>query len=173
MCASRRAACARARIRSIHGRGVRRDRGRRVHAAASRDGFARGGRGRLRRGLDQDGLRNQSRRLTLTDVANPAREPLPGGYKTHQPHGLCGIYPADGADYETSRKRSRSSRSTTPLSLRAGNLAGARLRLPLRLPRAFTHGDHQEGSSASSTSTCHDRAERHLQDRRSNGAELT
>ncbi|HOS18236.1 MAG TPA: translation elongation factor 4, partial [Clostridia bacterium] len=36
---------------------------------------------------------------TLTDVANPAREPLPG-YKHINPMVFCGIYPADGADYE-------------------------------------------------------------------------
>ncbi len=35
---------------------------------------------------------------TLTDVANPARAPLPG-YKHINPMVFCGIYPADGADY--------------------------------------------------------------------------
>ncbi len=36
---------------------------------------------------------------TLTDAANPAQEALPG-YKHVQPMVFCGIYPADGADYE-------------------------------------------------------------------------
>jgi GTP-binding protein LepA len=36
---------------------------------------------------------------TLTDVSNPAAEPLPG-YKHINPMVFCGIYPADGADYE-------------------------------------------------------------------------
>ena len=36
---------------------------------------------------------------TVTDAANPASEPLPG-YKEIQPVVFCGIYPADGADYD-------------------------------------------------------------------------
>ena len=36
---------------------------------------------------------------TVTDAAYPAAEPLPG-YREVQPVVFCGIYPADGADYE-------------------------------------------------------------------------
>ena len=36
---------------------------------------------------------------TVTTVANSAKEPLPG-YKKVNPMVYCGIYPADGADYE-------------------------------------------------------------------------
>ena len=36
---------------------------------------------------------------TITDAAHPAAEPLPG-YKQAQSMVFCGIYPADGADYE-------------------------------------------------------------------------
>ena len=36
---------------------------------------------------------------TITDASNPAKEALPG-YKQVQPMVFCGIYPADGADYE-------------------------------------------------------------------------
>ena len=36
---------------------------------------------------------------TVTDAAYPATEPLPG-YREVQPVVFCGIYPADGADYE-------------------------------------------------------------------------
>ena len=39
---------------------------------------------------------------TITDVENPAKEPLPG-YKQANPMVFCGIYPADGADYESLR----------------------------------------------------------------------
>ena len=39
---------------------------------------------------------------TITLAANPAKEPLPG-YKPVLPMVYCGIYPADGADYETLR----------------------------------------------------------------------
>ena len=35
---------------------------------------------------------------TITDAANPAKEPLPG-YRHVTPMVYCGIYPADGADY--------------------------------------------------------------------------
>lgn len=39
---------------------------------------------------------------TITDANAPADEPLPG-YKQANPMGFCGIYPADGADYENLR----------------------------------------------------------------------
>ncbi len=39
---------------------------------------------------------------TITNASNPAAEPLPG-YKKVLPMVYCGIYPADGADYEDLR----------------------------------------------------------------------
>ena len=39
---------------------------------------------------------------TITDANNPAKEALPG-YKQVNPMVFCGIYPADGADYENLR----------------------------------------------------------------------
>ncbi|MBQ6803860.1 MAG: translation elongation factor 4, partial [Clostridia bacterium] len=39
---------------------------------------------------------------TITDAAYPSAEPLPG-YKDVQPVVFCGIYPADGADYDNLR----------------------------------------------------------------------
>ena len=39
---------------------------------------------------------------TVTDADNPCKEPLPG-YKHANPMVFCGIYPADGADYENLR----------------------------------------------------------------------
>jgi len=39
---------------------------------------------------------------TITGAGRPAAEPLPG-YKAIQPMVYCGIYPADGADYENLR----------------------------------------------------------------------
>ena len=39
---------------------------------------------------------------TITDAENPAKEALPG-YKHANPMVFCGVYPADGADYEALR----------------------------------------------------------------------
>jgi GTP-binding protein LepA len=39
---------------------------------------------------------------TITTAQNPAKEPLPG-YRKVNPMVFCGIYPADGADYENLR----------------------------------------------------------------------
>jgi len=39
---------------------------------------------------------------TITDASNPADQPLPG-YKKVTPMVFCGMYPADGADYEDLR----------------------------------------------------------------------
>ena len=39
---------------------------------------------------------------TVTDAANPCKEPLPG-YKKVQPMVYCGLYPADGAKYQDLR----------------------------------------------------------------------
>ena len=40
---------------------------------------------------------------TVTNAANPAAEPLPG-YRKVNPMVFCGVYPADGADYENLRE---------------------------------------------------------------------
>ena len=40
---------------------------------------------------------------TITKPENPASEPLPG-YRKAQPMVYCGVYPADGAEYETLRE---------------------------------------------------------------------
>ncbi|MDN5331002.1 MAG: GTP-binding protein LepA [Tepidanaerobacteraceae bacterium] len=40
---------------------------------------------------------------TITDAENPAKEPLPG-YKKAVPMVFCGVYPADGEDYEKLRE---------------------------------------------------------------------
>ncbi|NLO85865.1 MAG: elongation factor 4 [Clostridiales bacterium] len=39
---------------------------------------------------------------TITDAANPSTEPLPG-YRKVTPMVFCGVYPADGADFENLR----------------------------------------------------------------------
>ncbi len=40
---------------------------------------------------------------TITDVENPAKEPLPG-YKKAVPMVFCGMYPAEGEDYDSLRE---------------------------------------------------------------------
>ena len=74
---------------------------------------------------------------TITLADRPAEAPVPG-FKEVQPMVFCGLYPTDAADYETLK----TALEKLQLLLRAGNLAGAGIRLPLRLPRAAAHGNH-------------------------------
>ena len=52
---------------------------------------------------------------TITHADRPAEEPLPG-YKSITPMVYCGIYPADGAEYEDLRDALENSSSMMPLS---------------------------------------------------------
>ena len=92
---------------------------------------------------------------TLTDERKPAPEPLPG-FKEIKPMVFAGLYPVDADQYAELRDALEKLRLNDSLVLlRARDLDGARLRLPLRLPRACcTWRSCRSASSASSTSSC-------------------
>ena len=91
---------------------------------------------------------------TITDDRKPVTEMLPG-FKPAIPVVFCGLFPVDADDFETLRAAMGKLRlNDASFSYRDGNLRRARLRLPLRLPRAAASGDHPGAAvAASSTST--------------------
>jgi hypothetical protein len=129
------------RIRMMGPTHLRRRPRRRVHAQDDRRRRARPRRDRLHHRRDQGGGR---RRVgdTITDERKPTAEPLPG-FKPAQPVVFCGLFPVDAADFEDLRAAMGKLRSTTPASpIEMETSRGARLRLPLRLPRPAASGDH-------------------------------
>ena len=82
---------------------------------------------------------------TITLDARPASEPLPG-FKKMQPRVFAGLFPVKSEDYENVPRRAGEAQAQRlGAALRAGSLDRARLRLPLRLPRAAAHG-HRAGA---------------------------
>ena len=85
---------------------------------------------------------------TLTSRARPAAEPLPG-YKDVKPMVFAGLFPTDSDQYPELRDALERLKLNDALALlRAGDLAGARVRLPLRLPRPAAHGDRPRAARA-------------------------
>ncbi len=81
------------------GREIRRDGGRRAQPRLRADGgTARGRVGYIAASIKD--LHDTRVGDTITDDANPAAEILPG-YRQVNPMVFCGIYPADGANYES------------------------------------------------------------------------
>ena len=77
---------------------------------------------------------------------------------------FSGLYPDRSDDYEDLREALEKLKlNDAALCYEPETSTGARLRLPLRLPRPAAHGDHPaSGWSASTSSTCRDRAQRRL-----------
>ena len=100
---------------------------------------------------------------TLTSERNPAAEPLPG-YKDVKPMVFAGLFPTDSDEYPELRDAlERLKLNDARALLRARDLAGARLRLPLRLPRPAAHGDRARAARARvRPRPDRDRAERRL-----------
>ena len=132
---------------------------------------ARPGRGRLRRREHQERPRHEDRRhgdprrqrAGRTAPHGPATEPLPG-FKDVKPMVFAGIFPTDCAEYPQPARRAReAAHERRGVQLRARHVGGARLRLPLRLPRAAPHGDHPGAARARvQPRPHHDGAERRL-----------
>ena len=85
---------------------------------------------------------------TITSERKGATEAL-GGYRDPKPMVFSGLYPIDGSDYPRAARRARQAQAQRcGPRLRAGDVAGARLRLPLRLPRPAAHGDRARTARA-------------------------
>ena len=109
-------------------------------------GMARG-RGRLRDHRDQ-GRRPAAGRRHADLQEEPAAEPLPG-YREVKPVVFCGLFPIDTDRYEDLRDAlDRLALNDAALSLRARDLAGAGVRLSLRLPRPAAHGHRPRAAGA-------------------------
>ena len=62
---------------------------------------------------------------------------------------FAGLYPVEGHQYRRAARRAREAAAQRRVVLlRAGDLGGARLRLPLRLPRPAAHGDRPGAARA-------------------------
>ena len=100
---------------------------------------------------------------TVTDEKNPTAQPLPG-FKPAQPVVFCGLFPVDAAQFEDLREAmARLRLNDASFTYETEILGGARLRLPLRLPRPVASGDHHRAARARVQSRSHHhRAQRHL-----------
>jgi GTP-binding protein LepA len=71
------------------------------------------------------------------------------GFKEIKSQVFAGLYPVESNQYDSLRDVAGEAEAQRRLAaLRAGSLAGARLRLPLRLPRPAAHGDRPGTSRA-------------------------
>ena len=120
---------------------------------------ARSRRSRRRRGrlLLRRHQGHRSRRKigdTITDASRPTAAAFPG-FKEVKPMVFAGLFPVDRRRLRgPARRRGEAAAERRLLLLRAGELGRARLRVPLRLPRACsTWRSSRSGWSASSTSS--------------------
>ena len=100
---------------------------------------------------------------TITEAARPTPEPFPG-FKDQQTDGLRRFVPGRRQRVSgAARRAGEAAAERCVVLLRAGDVGGARLRLPVRLPRAAPHGDRPGASRARVRhGPRHDRARRSL-----------
>lgn len=95
-------------------------------------------------------------------AAATATEALPG-FKEIQPQVFAGLYPTEASEYDSLRDALETQAQRFVAALRARSEPGARLRLPLRLPRPAAHGDRAGAAGARvRPGSDHDRAQRGL-----------
>ena len=123
-----------------------RDAPRRAASACSRPSrcaprAAVGRRGGLRHRRHQGSARRAASATPSPSRAKPASEPLPG-FKEMQPQVFAGLFPVEANEYDALRDAlEKLQAQRRRAALRAGGVAGAGLRLPLRLPRHAAHGN--------------------------------
>ena len=78
---------------------------------------------------------------TITKLTARRPKPLPG-FKEIKPQVFAGLYPVESNQYDSLRESLEKLKlNDASLAIRAGSLAGAWFRLPLRLPRSVAHGN--------------------------------
>ncbi len=129
------------------GRQLRGRAARRLHPQAAAGRLARRGRGRLRGGRDQEGLGRRDR--GHADRREEAGRRAAAGLQGDQADGVRRALPGGRRPVRGAARGAREAAAQRLLVLlRARDLGGARLRLPLRLPGPAAHGDRPGAARA-------------------------
>ena len=109
---------------------------------------ARRRRSRLPRRQHQERLSDAKIGDTITGSAPADASRFPG-FKDLKPMVFAGLYPVGGRRVPRAARRAREAAAERRVVLlRAGDVGGARLRLPLRIPRPAAHGDRPGAARA-------------------------
>ena len=131
-----------------NGKVVRGGGGRRPGDEAQPDGRALRGERRLPDRRREGRARHEGRRHGHPCRRSPPTAPLPG-YKDVKPMVFSGMYPTNAEDFEDLRSSiEKLQLNDSSLDLRAGDIHGARVRIPVRIPRPAPHGDRPGAARA-------------------------